>query len=122
MRLASSSRLQHRREDLRILLPELAGGGDHRKRGGPAITSSEDRNRANARILSLTLMERRRAEVRANAGPIPKATPLPHRDAPIEMVNLSKRVAWDGPYFCRAYICMMIAGIDTLIDVTAILS
>src|SRR5579864_7531147 len=40
----------------------------------------------------------------------------------IETVNLSNRVAWAAPYFSCAYICMMIAGIDTLMAVTAILS
>src|SRR5580658_3603320 len=35
-------------------------------------------------------------------------------------VNLSKRVGW--PYFCFAYICIMIDGMETLIAVTAILS
>src|SRR5689334_1879345 len=40
----------------------------------------------------------------------------------METVNLSKRVACDGPYLSFAYTCMMIAGIETLIDVIAILS
>ncbi len=37
-------------------------------------------------------------------------------------VYLSKRVTWDAPYFCLAYICMMSAGIETLIAVTAMRS
>ena len=52
----------------------------------------------------------------------PESNAITASGCAIETVNLSKRVAWAGPYFSCAYICMMIAGIDTLMDVTAILS
>src|SRR5512144_511386 len=40
----------------------------------------------------------------------------------IETVNGSNRNAAEAPYLARAYICMMMEGIETLTAVTAILS